>query len=112
MDITSVSTPPNNFPVLGVRNFSETLAASGNGQWWKPPCFGDFSLAVSGVWVGSWKLQRTFDGGTTPLDYTTYDQPFSETTNMALDMSQSDQNCLWRLVFTRTSGSLTYRWGQ
>ena len=51
----------------------ETVSLSAQNTFTDPlPLFGDFNLSLSGTWVGTVTLQRTFDEGTTWLDVADY----------------------------------------
>lgn len=91
--------------------WQQDLAASGSTDWYCPAP-GDFSLGASGAWVGSLTVERSFDGGVTAIPYTFADQAFAPTGNFSTDFSQSEKNALWRVTFTRTSGTATVRFGQ
>ena len=92
--------------------WQQDLTADQAATDWYCPSPGDFTLGVSGIWTGSLKVQRSFDGGVTAVDYTTLDQPFAPTTNFSTDFSQSERNVLWRMIFNRSSGTATPRFGQ
>lgn len=59
-------------------------------------------IILAGTWVGTVKLQR--QAGATPTFYDTGD----EWTANAQDVAEAASNGIWRLDWTRTSGSLIY----
>ena len=84
---------------------------TGSSDWYVPEP-GGFSITVSNTWTGSVKLQRSFDSGTTAIDYTNLDQAFAPTTNFSSDFVQAEKRAMWRLTFTPGSGTVTVRFGQ
>lgn len=56
-------------------------ASIGAQNTFTPPVFilGDFNFSLSGTWVGTVFIQRSFDGGTTWLDVTSYTANIQDT---------------------------------
>lgn len=99
------------------RNYNEsvsaTLNASGNGAVFNPSLGVPVRLLLTGTWVGSVAVQRSDDGGTTWSGLTIVAGPwavFTANCNEEIEESYHDQ-VRYRVVFTRTSGSVTYRLG-
>jgi hypothetical protein len=92
-------------------NVVNTLAATGNSDPYLPEP-GGFNYDISGTWTGSWKFQRSFDAGTTWADYTFADQTFNPTSNASSELAQIEKGTLWRISFTKASGSLVVRLSQ
>lgn len=70
---------------------------------------GDFDLSISGTWVGTLTLQRSFDGGATVLDVNTY------TANIEDPGSAARGNTSYRIGFKTgayTSGTANVRLAQ
>lgn len=76
------------------------------------PMFGVFNLFVYGTFVGTVRLERSFDGGTTWVpctvdaagDYASYSVPAS------LTVTEAENGMLYRINCTAyTSGSISYR---
>ena len=71
--------------------------------------FGPFSLSISGTWVGTVTIQRSFDSGTTWLDVQNYTANFEDTGN------EPRRTTLYRVGFKTggyTSGTANVRIGQ
>ena len=70
---------------------------------------GPFSLSIRGTWVGTVTIQRSFDGGTTPLDVQNY------TANIEDTGSEPRGSTVYRVGFKTgnyTSGTANVRLGQ
>ena len=70
---------------------------------------GAFSLSISGTWAGTVTIQRSFDGGTTPLDVQTY------TANIEDTGSEPREDTVYRVGIKTgnyTSGTANVRLGQ
>ena len=91
---------------------SGTLAATGSSegfQFSKP-----FNLTLSGTWVGSVALEASTDGGTTYVNCVRPDGTLSAfTTNGLIPVvNVMEVGVLFRVTFTRTSGTLGWRFSQ
>lgn len=94
---------------MAVFNYSGSLAASGStaGERISQP----FNIAISGTWVGYWKLEASADNGATWLNCLLPDgteNVFSLPGLVAVPNVFGDAT-LFRLTFTRTSGTLEWR---
>lgn len=71
-----------------------------------------FNVTLSGTWVGSAALERSFDGTTwypvTRSDFTA--AVFTEACSLVIE--EPEAGTRYRVNFTRTSGTLAYRFGQ
>ena len=91
----------------------EDLAASGAGASFNPNEGRAIRLRARGTWAGTIKVQRSDDGGTSWDDLTVAGSAWAQFTancneEVAVDTSPA---ALYRLYFTRTSGTVSYRLG-
>lgn len=69
---------------------------------------GEFNIHLSGTWVGTVDLQRSFDNGTTWVDVA--DESYTANTDRVGD--EPENGVLYRLNCSAyTSGTVTYRLG-
>lgn len=80
---------------------SGTLDATGNSG--TVNMRGKFNISFSGTWTGTAALQRSFDGGTSWLTV------YSTTSNAEQIGEEVEEQVLYRVGFTRSSGTLAYR---
>ena len=71
-------------------------------------------LVLSGTWVGTVKVVRSTDGGTTRLPLTVSGSSWAQFTGNCCEAvwEESDSNARLYLEVTLTSGTLTYRMAQ
>ncbi len=92
---------------------SGTLAATGNGDTFKPFSNKLFNTYVTGTWVGTATFQRSYDDGAT---WVTVPKPdltdAAFTANINFEVEEARAGTLYRWAFTRSSGTLAYRFEQ
>lgn len=89
----------------------ETLAASGSTNWCE--LRGRFNFTLSGVWGGTATIERSFDGGTTASPCTDAGAAVAFTANLSELLDAGDEDgVLYRVTWTRTSGTLRARLSQ
>lgn len=74
--------------------------------------FGMFNLELSGTWVGSVQLERSFDGGTTfvAAAMDTTGTAAAYTVNVSVVVNESEPGVIYRVRCTAyTSGTVAYR---
>lgn len=90
-----------------------SLAATGNGDWFKPFPNKPFNTYVTGTWVGTVTLQRTYDEGATVVTVPKPDLADAAfTANINFEVEEARAGVLYRWSFTRTSGTAAYRFEQ
>lgn len=74
----------------------------------------DFNVSVRGTFVGTVTLDRSFDGGSNwfVCSSDSAGTAASWTAPFSVVVSDREENTLYRLSFTRTSGTVTYRISQ
>lgn len=75
---------------------------------------GGFNLTLSGTWVGTVALERSFDGGTTWVTASTDSAGTASayTANCSVVVWEIEAGVNYRVTFTRTSGTVVYRLSQ
>ncbi len=73
---------------------------------------GRFNLTISGTWVGSFVVERSFDGGSTWFACTNNFAAVAPTANGSEVLIEPRPNTRYRINFTRTSGTLAFRFDQ
>jgi len=94
-----IKTPKEN------NSISETLKAAPNNVSSSLAVKGDWKLVTHGTWTGDLDLQRSYDEGTTWVDYRLYSS--EDDANYEDDGTEEVDGVLYRLNFTRTSGNCT-----
>lgn len=90
-------------------SLAATGASAGRAMW------GDFNIALSGTFVGTVAVERSFDGGVTyiPVARDTSGTAASFTAPTSLSISEPEKGVLYRLNCTAyTSGTVNYRLSQ
>jgi hypothetical protein len=78
----------------------------------RPPLLGAFNLELSGTWVGTVQLERSFDGGTTYVAAAkdTSGTAAAYTTNVSIVVIEGEPGVIYRVRCTAfTSGTVAYR---
>lgn len=100
----------------GVENVSVlegSIAATGRSNPFTPGPGNTINLTLSGTWVGTVALERSFDGGTTIVPCTLAGAAVEWTANISEPVWQEPEDgVLLYLNFTRTSGTVGYRFGE
>jgi hypothetical protein len=89
---------------------SGTFTGTANGT--SSQFLGLFNLELSGTWVGTVVLERSFDGGTTFVSAAkdTSGTAASYTTNVSIVVSESEPGVIYRVRCSAyTSGTIAYR---
>lgn len=75
---------------------------------------GNFNLTLSGTWVGTVALERSFDGGATYVTCSTdsIGTASAYTANCSVVCYEPEGGVFYRVTFTRTSGTVVYRLSQ
>ena len=89
-----------------------TLAATGRSTAFTPDPGRDFNATLSGTWVGTVTLDRSFDNGSTWSPCTNLGAALSFTANLTEIVREPEGGVQYSFNFTRTSGSLVYRLSQ
>lgn len=87
-----------------------TFTGTGNGT--ASAFLGTFNLELSGTWVGSVQLERSFDGGTTyvAVGKDTSGTAAAYTSNVSIVVIEGEPGTLYRVRCTAfTSGTIAYR---
>lgn len=74
--------------------------------------FGSFNIELSGTWVGTVQLERSFDGGTTFVAAArdTGGTPAAYTSNVSIVVAEPEPGVIYRWRCTAyTSGTVAYR---
>ena len=94
---------------MAVFNYSGSLAASGStvGERISQP----FNIAISGTWVGTWALEALPNGATAWVNCLQSDgsQNSYSSNGLITVPNVFGDDMLFRLTFTRTSGTLEWR---
>jgi hypothetical protein len=91
--------------------FATTGTFTGTGQSATPVADGDFNLSLSGTFVATVQVERSFDAGTTWLPVTYVDgSALNWTAPVSTTLNEPESGVLYRLNCTAyTSGTVTYR---
>ena len=89
-----------------------SINLTGNSLTFTPSPLKPFNLVFSGSWVGSITVERQFGGAGAWFTCTYLGEPVTFTTNASEVLEESEANVSYRLQFTRTSGTLDYRFSQ
>lgn len=87
-----------------------TFTGTGNGT--AVSMLGSFNLELSGTWVGTVQLERSFDGGTTyvAVGKDTSGTAATYTSNVSIVVVEPEPGALYRIRCTAyTSGTVAYR---
>ena len=93
--------------------FSGSLSASGTAGSFSPQAGRPVYLTLTGTWAGTVQVEITRDGGTTWAPMTALGAAWARFTGNCDEMvdDPSTNAVTYRINFTRTSGTLTYRLG-
>jgi len=99
-------------PAAGGIVVSGDLAATGNSD--SAVFAGHFNVTLTGTWTGTALLQRSFDTGSTwsTASVDGAGTNASYTGNVSVVAFEPERNVLYRINFTRSSGTLTVRLSQ
>ena len=95
--------------LLPIFSASGSLAATGSTEAFYIAA--PFNITVSGTWVGSWALEVSTDGGVTWVNAVLSDGSNNAWTSNGFWAIPNvwQKGALFRITFTRTSGTLNWR---
>jgi hypothetical protein len=116
IDVVSATNPipVASAPLAAATALAGSIAATGVRGPFQPVLGRSVMLSLAGTWVGTVRLLRSVDGGTTKLPLTAMGQTYgSYTANICEPVwEEGEVGATLYLDVTLTSGSLTYRMGQ
>ena len=116
IDVVSATNPipVASAPLAAATALAGSIAATGVRGPFQPVLGRSVMLSLAGTWVGTVRLLRSVDGGTTKLPLTAMGQTYgSYTANICEPVwEEGEVGATLYLDVTLSSGSLTYRMGQ
>jgi hypothetical protein len=94
----------SHWKIVGDKPTSNDFSANGNGTAVEMDAAESFIISLSGTWSGSMYLQRSYDGGSSWVDYAYY------TSNISIELTNLEDDTQWRWQMqSYASGTCTAR---